>query len=268
MKKITTEGQHIIEETAKKHGLEKQTVEDLLIAIVKGNGTMAQFNIPELGGAGQWMKGGMTMIGEMFNHTLNVKVEQVAAELSDLVSTKVIFTSDEGDSAFESDYKSQSQYQSDPDAIEVKPGSGWPTVFGNPTASGSQNNFRYAYFAPKHRLVVEEDGKRSIYDTKHHQISGISQQQGSGSSYRFTSQDGEIDLKELALISEPGTKVQETPDMPYDVTHAYSNTNTVPARGPEEIIISTIEKLNVLFERGQITEQEFSAKKAELLSRL
>ncbi|HEV7380092.1 MAG TPA: SHOCT domain-containing protein, partial [Dyadobacter sp.] len=80
MKKITTEGQHIIEETAKKHGLEKQTVEDLLIAIVKGNGTMAQFNIPELGGAGQWMKGGMTMIGEMFNHTLNVKVEQVAAE--------------------------------------------------------------------------------------------------------------------------------------------------------------------------------------------
>ncbi|HEV7379042.1 MAG TPA: SHOCT domain-containing protein, partial [Dyadobacter sp.] len=95
-----------------------------------------------------------------------------------------------------------------------------------------------------------------------------SQQQGSGNSYRFTSQHGEIDLKELALISEPGNKVQETPDMLYDVTHAYSNTNTVPARGPEEIIISTIEKLNVLFERGQITEQEFSAKKAELLSRL
>ena len=262
MKTLTTEGRHIIEETAKRHGLEFQTVEALLNAIVKGHGTMAQFNIPELGGAGQWMKGGMNMIGDMFNHGLKVKVEQVASELSDLVSTRVIFTSEENDPAY------QSEYQSDSALVEVKPGSAWPTVFGNPTASGSQNNFRYAYFAPKHRLVVEEDGKRSIYDTKHHHISGVAQQQGNSRSYRFTSQEGEIDLSDLTLISEPADKIQETPDIPYDVTHAYSNPNETPLRTPEEIIISTIEKLNVLLERGQITEEEFSTKKTELLSRL
>lgn len=256
MKTLTTEGRHIIEETAQKHGLEFQTVEALLDAIVKGHGTMAQFNIPELGGAGQWMKGGMTMVGDMFNHEVKVKVEQVASELSDLVSTRVIYTSEENASSYQSDSE------------DVKPGHAWPTVFGNPTASGSQNNFKYAYFGPKHRLVVEEDGKRSIYDTKHHHILGISQQQGNGHSYRFTSQDGDIDLSELTLISEPGDKLQETPDMPYDVTHAYSNPNEATLRSPEEIIISTIEKLSGLLERGQITETEFNTKKADLLSRL
>jgi hypothetical protein len=260
MKALTTEGRHIVEETAQKYGLQFDTVNALLNAIVKGHGTMAQFNIAELGGAGQWMRGGMTMLGDMFNHELKVKVEQVATELSDLVSTRVLFTS-------ETDVSTHA-YESATDADDVKPGSAWPTVFGSPTASGSQNNFRYAYFAPKHRLVVDEDGKRYIYDTKHHHISGIAQQQGTGSAYRFTSQEGEVDLSELTLISEPGNKPQETPEMPYDVTNAYSNPYEVPARNPEDTVIATIEKLNVLFEKGQITEQEFNAKKAELLHRL
>jgi hypothetical protein len=47
----------------------------LLQALVNSNGTMAQFNHWELGGGGQWMRGGMTMVGDMFNYGLKSKVD-------------------------------------------------------------------------------------------------------------------------------------------------------------------------------------------------
>jgi hypothetical protein len=46
----------------------------LLQAVVNGNGTMAQLGNWELGGNGQWMQGGMTMVGDMFNYGLKAKV--------------------------------------------------------------------------------------------------------------------------------------------------------------------------------------------------
>jgi len=52
-------------------------------ALARGNGSMAQFNHPELGGNGQWMPG-MIMIGEMFNHALKAKVNALCTELAPL----------------------------------------------------------------------------------------------------------------------------------------------------------------------------------------
>lgn len=253
MKSLTTEGQQAIERLADKYDIKVESVDALAQAVIRGNGTMAQFNIPELGGSGQWMKGGMTMIGNMFNNTLKGKVDSLCSEISNLVSTKVIY---EDVAATENG------------AQQNVSASSWPSVFGSPTSSGSQNNFRYAYFAPAKRLVIDEDGKRKIYDTKHHHISGVSQQQGGGRSYKFTSQDGPVDIDNLSLVSELGDQVQETPPMVYDVSHGSSLVEEVPSRSPEDIIIATIEKVNLLFERGKITEEEFKAKKQELLAKL
>ena len=51
---------------------------------------MAQFNCPELGGSGQWMSGGMAMVGDMFNHGLKNTVDNLCAELSNaLVNTQM-----------------------------------------------------------------------------------------------------------------------------------------------------------------------------------
>jgi hypothetical protein len=36
---------------------------------------MAQFNHPEFAGSGQWMQGGMLMLGDMFNHALKGRVD-------------------------------------------------------------------------------------------------------------------------------------------------------------------------------------------------
>lgn len=261
MKSLTKEGQQVIGEIAGKYDLKAQSVETMARAIINGNGTMAQFNIPELGGNGQWMKGGMTMVGDMFNNSLKTTVDKLCTELANLVSTKVIFE--------ESDKSSDNLKSNTSDGP-------WPSVFGSPTSSGSQNNFKYAYFAPVRRLIIEENGKQMIYDTKHHHISGISQQQGSGSSYKFTSQDGPVDIANLALISQPGdaesekheeqTQTQETPAMAYDVSHAYSSKSHDSAS--HDNIIATIEKLSMLFEKGHITEEEFKSKKQELLARL
>jgi hypothetical protein len=47
-----------------------------------GGGTMAQFSHPELGGTGQWMRGGMVMIGDMFNHGLKARIAALCQDLS------------------------------------------------------------------------------------------------------------------------------------------------------------------------------------------
>lgn len=75
-----------------------------------------------------------------------------------------------------------------------------------------------------------------------------------------------MDLSALEVVSDPDAPKQPTPEIAYDVT---SNAEALPAdKTPQDIIIATIEKLNVLFEKGHITEEEFKAKKKELLERI
>ncbi len=262
MKTLSADGQRKVNEIAARYNLQPETVESLLNAIIRGNGTMAQFNLPELGGHGQWMSGGMTMVGDMFNNSLRGTVDKLCDELAKVVTSSVLFEHDD-------DAESAAPTHEDARASAAtgffsQPSTSWPTVFGNPTSSGSQNNFRYAYFAPVHRLVIEDSGKRTIYDTKHHQITGVSQQQGGATSYRFTSQEGQVDLSALEIVSDPDASRRSTPEMPYDA----SSPGEKHDKSPQDIVISTIEKLNVLFEKGQISEEEFKEKKKELLERL
>lgn len=261
MKSLTKEGRKKIEDIAARYELSADSVVALLNAIVQGNASMAQFNIPELGGSGQWMKGGMTMVGDMFNRSLKITVDELCTELATLVSTEILF---------EHPNESRSTAQTENTGATDNHKS-WPSVFGIPTSSGAQNNFRYAYFAPVRRLVIETDGKRAIYDTRHHQISGVSQQQGTGQSFLLTSQDGPVDISSLALISEPGTQTQPTPELQYDVVRSperNEESGSLHASASEDTIFATIERLAALYEKGHITEEEFKTKKAELLARL
>lgn len=43
---------------------------------------MAQFNHPEFGGCGQWMRGGMTMVSDLFNHSLRYRVDCICNEIA------------------------------------------------------------------------------------------------------------------------------------------------------------------------------------------
>jgi hypothetical protein len=71
---------------AQHYGVSADAVMTLLQALLNSKGTMAQFDHRELGGAGQWMPGGMTMVGDMFNHGLKAKVDGLCSELSQILA--------------------------------------------------------------------------------------------------------------------------------------------------------------------------------------
>ena len=48
----------------------------------------------------------------------------------------------------------------------------WPAELGDPSSSGSQDGMRYAFFADKRRLLIEENGTRSTYDSGDLRITG------------------------------------------------------------------------------------------------
>ncbi len=41
----------------------------------------------------------------------------------------------------------------------------WPNDLGEPSTSGAQNGGRYAFFPDARRLLIEDDGKLTTYDT-------------------------------------------------------------------------------------------------------
>lgn len=274
MQPLTPQGQQRISEIARQFYISTDAVMTMLQALINGHGTMAQFSHPELGGSGQWMQGGMTMVGDMFNNSLKAKVDSLCYELSNLLAQQPF---QPAPASFQSQNQSggQSQQQgggygyssgnsSNSQVSLFVPGTSgdwWPAGLGYPSSTGSQNNVKYAYFPDTRRLAININGEISVYDTLNHQIGGVSQQQGSGASVIFTSQFGTVDVLNLPLISGPGTlkPQQNTP---------YPNSQNTQQSAQEEDIFAKIQKLAVLKEKGILTEQEFTNKKAELLSRL
>ena len=81
MPRLTDQGLQKINDLAQHYGVSADAVMTLLRALLNSKGTMAQFDHRERGGAGQWMPGGMTMVGDMFNHGLKAKVDGLCSEL-------------------------------------------------------------------------------------------------------------------------------------------------------------------------------------------
>lgn len=192
MPTLTEPGRQTIDALARRYGVSNDAVTTLIRALTSGNGSMAQFRHPELGGAGQWMRGGMTMIGDMFNQGLKARVDGLCNELAGLLTDQPSLASAGAP---------EGQGQGGLPPVRGGSGSWWPDGLGSPNSSGGQNDVRYAYFAGKHRLAVEADGRVTLYDTGDHQINGVSQQQGSTRSLTFTSQHGTVDLDSLPVVS-------------------------------------------------------------------
>src|SRR6201986_5531376 len=91
MPPLTAEGQQQINDLAARYGISSATVLTMLEAVMNGGGSMAQLYHPELGGGGQWMRGGMTMVGDMFNHGLQALVSNLCSELSNLLGSQQAF---------------------------------------------------------------------------------------------------------------------------------------------------------------------------------
>lgn len=258
---LTPQGSQMIEELARRYYVSTDAVMTLLQAVINGGGTMAQFSHPEFGGSGQWMQGGMTMVGDMFNHALKAKVDNLCTELAGLVANQPLFQ------------QPAPQQPSRHGDVSLFAGGGqwWPAELGMPSASGSQNNLRYAVFPSTRRLAIEINGQMSIYDTLNHQIGGVGQQQGSDASLSFTSQFGLVRTIDLPLVSGPGTvpafQTNAPPPAPVSPTQIPVPAD-MHADQTESDIFAKIERLAELRQKGILSEEEFSGKKAELLGRL
>jgi hypothetical protein len=288
MQPLTPEGQRIINELAQRYQVSVDAVMSLLQSVMNGHGTMAQFNHPELGGAGQWMQGGMTMVSDMFNNHLKSQVEGLCNALSQLLSSSPFQRNQPAQSQSQRQGgapPSQGQPPSGGVSLFVDPapgysGSWWPDDLGTPSSTGAQNHVRYAYFAPARRLAIDLNGHVTVYDTLDHRIGGFSQQQSGGSSLSFSSQHGLIDVTQLPVVgsnaSSTAASVAESSSAPAASPSGTAGAQATPApqvdeapsRSQEVDIFTAIEKLAALQARGLLTEEEFTNKKADLLSRL
>jgi hypothetical protein len=66
---------------------------------------------------------------------------------------------------------------------------------------GAQNDLRYAVFPETRRLVINDQGAITFYDTGSHRIFGVAQAQGSDQTLSFTSQDGLVRVADLPKVS-------------------------------------------------------------------
>jgi len=274
VRQLSPTGQQAVDDLARRHGFSPDAVASMLDAVTNGNGGMAQFSHPEFGGSGQWMRGGMTMIGDMFNNVLKGRVDALCADLSDLLARQpgLIQTGS---------YQSQSQgghtqggfMGAGPASLFVPPAGGgasgawWPGELGSPNSTGAQNNARYAYFAQARRLAIDVNGAVTVYDTLDHQIGGFSQQQSVDGSLTFTSQFGLVDVGALPIVSGGGLASQYRPAEPAapPAPHVGPQGTSAGAHGD---IFTAIERLSDLRARGILSDDEFNTKKAELLSRI
>ena len=174
MTPLSTDQRAALAAIAQRHEFSVDAARVMLDAVAKGQGGMAQFDHPEFGGFGQWMRGGMTMVSDMFDDRLKARVAALCEDLAELASQA-------------------------PDAFEAAE-PWWPADLGSPDSAGAQNDVRYAYFAGKRRLAIDRHGKIAVYDTLDHRIYGVSQQQGTHGTLAFTSQHGTLDLASLPVI--------------------------------------------------------------------
>jgi hypothetical protein len=172
---------------AKKHSVSPAAVQVVLAALRSGGGRMAQFSHADFGGMSQWSPG-MSMVGDMFNTQLKAKLDALCSDIAaHLDSSEMAGARAAGD---EVSYRSTG-----------RSADWWPAGLGRPGAVGAQNDLRYAVFPDTHRLVIDDRGAITIYDTGSHRIFGVAQAQSADRTLTFTSQDGLIRVADLPKVA-------------------------------------------------------------------
>ena len=305
MRQLSPAGQQIIQDIAQRHGFSTDAVMSMLESVINGNGAMAQFSHPEFSGSGQWMRGGMTMVSDMFNNHLKGRVDALCSELANLIANQPDLVrsgsfQSQSQGGYNSNNSGQQQNNYGGGAFSQQPSNGfgaaslfvppapgtsgdwWPSDLRWPNSTGAQNGVRYAYFSQARRLVIELNGRVTVYDTLDHNIGGFSQQQSSGGSISFNSQYGLIDVASLPVISVDGVAPQAPPAPRASVSYEPQASNMSTSQAPSLIneslmpqpgnqggdVFATIERLAELRAKGVLSDDEFNSKKAELLARL
>jgi hypothetical protein len=134
-------------------GFSEAALRVLYEALRRGRGTQAQFDHPEFGGMGQWMRGGMTMVGDMFNSPLAARVAAACALLAE-------------------------ESAASPEPWTASTSEWWPGSLGTPSSAAEQNGWAYALFPAASRLAVRANGVVTLYDLSGVEPRGLGMQSG------------------------------------------------------------------------------------------
>jgi hypothetical protein len=177
----------LVDRMAKKHAVSSAAVHVVLAALRSGGGRMAQFSHADFGGMSQWSPG-MSMVGDMFNTQLKAKLDALCSDIAaNLDSSEMA-----GGTRVAGDAVS---YRSTGRSADW-----WPAGLGRPGAVGAQNDLRYAVFPDARRLVIDDQGAITVYDTGSHRIFGVAQAQSADRTLTFTSQDGLVRIADLRAV--------------------------------------------------------------------
>jgi hypothetical protein len=178
----------LVDRLAKRHSVSPAAVQVVMKALRSGGGRMAQFSHADFGGMSQWSPG-MSMVGDMFNKQLQSKLDELCTDIAAHLDASAKENNGRRDTMDEVSYRSM------PATREW-----WPSGLGRPGAVGAQNELRYAVFPVTRRLVLDDHGTISVYDTGDHRIFGVAQAQGGDQTLSFTSQDGLVKLSDLRKV--------------------------------------------------------------------
>jgi hypothetical protein len=230
------------------------------------------------------MPGGMVMVGDMCNQALKATVDGLCTALVALLATSPLVPAAPARSPMASRATSPQPQQGGGRSPAGTPapaagswgiaspaggaGAWWPAELGMPAASGTQNAMRYAYFPAQRRLAIAVHEHVWLYDTLDHQVSGVSQQQGPGSTVTFTSQQGVVEVTALPLMASGRVGSPDTGSSASTYPTAAPPPASAMAAAQATEILATLERLAALRHQGILSEEEFATTKAELLRRL
>jgi hypothetical protein len=184
-----TDGE-LVDRLAKRHSVSPAAVQVVMTALRNGGGRMAQFSHADFGGMSQWSPG-MSMVGDMFNTQLKSTLDALCTDIAAYLGQSEPAGGGGGAAADGVSYRSMSGSTD-----------WWPSGLGRPGAVGAQNDLRYAVFPETRRLVLDDHGAISIYDTGSHRIFGVAQAQRDDQTLSFTSQDGLMRVADLRKVHE------------------------------------------------------------------
>lgn len=249
MSQLTPYGQQIVKDLIFRYYISEEAVLHLLFALVRGNGVIAQFSHPELGGIGQWRQGATTIMKDEWCSTLQtemrVLVENLCIELSQLMREQQLLQ---------------------PSAINAQT-TWYPAELGVPTSSGGEGDFRYAYFVGNSRLAIEENGEVNVYNSLDNQIIDVLRSQDGG-DWLLNTPYGMVKVSKLPFLYTLHQSVsQKNPESHLDEP-PLDDYGLPQETALENEIFGFIEQLSDLHNYGMLTDAEFKAKKAMLLKRL
>lgn len=237
-------------ELAAYYGFGDEAVAQLWRAVSDGGGDMASFDHPEFLGPGQWMRGGLILITDPADRVLKNRIDSLCNALSRALRE------DRAPAVGQRRLNAEARAWDTPGNLRR---AWWPGSMGDPDAAADTGALAYAYFDRPRLLAIRRDDTVTWYDTGVHRITGIAYDDGRNETLVMTSTIAEVPLNKLTpqvgASDTRGTQVDTRNEAP-------------PIRPKSEDILDAIARLAELYRQGALTENEFAAKKRELLARL